>query len=218
MGLARGHHHRGSRRQEPYGSWDPVPDKAPVSTIGSRAKDHVTGVAALLSVVSVALVFAAAGGVLPANALPESSALVAAVPHLNAAISVAAIAAIAGGVRAIRRGDVDRHRSLMATAFVLFVAFLALYLYKIVIAGPSEFGGPDPVYRFVYLPVLAIHVLLAVVTIPPLYYVLGVGLTHPVEEIPRTRHPRLGRVAATLWTVSFALGIVVYLLLYVVYP
>lgn len=189
-----------------------------MSTIKRTAKDNVTGVAALLSAVSVGLVFAAAGGVLPAGALPQSDALVAAVPHLNAVVSVAAIGAILGGVRAIRGGNVDRHRALMLTAFVLFVAFLVLYLYKVIVAGPSEFAGPDAVYRFVYLPVLAIHILLAVVAIPPLYYVLGVGLTHPVGEIPDTRHPTVGRVAAGLWLVSFVLGLVVYALLYVLYP
>jgi len=37
------------------------------------------------------------------------------------------------------------------------------------------------------------------------------------RRTPATNHPRVGRVAAVLWLVSFALGIVVYLPLYVVY-
>ena len=83
--------------------------------------------------------------------------------------------------------------------------------------GPTEFPGPSAVYRRLYLPALAIHVTLAVVCIPLLYYVLLVGLTHPVAAVRRTRHRTVGRVAAPLWIVSFALGLVVYLLLYVVY-
>ncbi len=180
-------------------------------------KDHVTAVTAVLSLVSVVAVFGAAAGVIPAGAVPRWPALVEAVPHVNAAISVAAIGLIVGGVRAIRRGEVRRHQRAMIAAFVLFVAFLALYLYKVILAGPASFPGPDPVYRFVYLPALAIHILLAVVTLPLLYYVLLVGTTHSVAEIPDTAHPRVGRVAATLWVVSFVLGIAVYLMLYVIW-
>lgn len=176
----------------------------------------MTGLAAVLGVVSVALVFAVAGGLVPADGIPRSEALLAAVPHVNAVVSVLAIGAILDGWRAVRRGNVDRHRTLMIAALVLFLTFLVLYLYKVVLAGPTPFDGPDVVYRFVYLPVLAIHVILAVVTLPVLYYVLLVGLTHPVAEIPDTPHPRVGRVAAALWLVSFVLGLVVYALLYLV--
>ncbi len=105
----------------------------------------------------------------------------------------------------------------MLTAAGLFATFLALYLYRLTIVGTTPFGGPDAVYRFVYLPVLAVHITLAIVCIPLVYYVLLIGLTHPVSAIPATRHRRVGRVAATLWLVSFSLGIVVYLLLFVVF-
>ena len=59
--------------------------------------------------------------------------------------------------------------------------------------------------------------LLAVVSIPLVYYVLLVATTRPVAAIRESPHPRVGRVAASLWFVSFALGVVVYALLYVVY-
>ncbi len=188
------------------------------ATVYSVVRDRVPETTAVLTLVSLALVFGAALRVVPASALPEpSAAAVAAIPHVNAAISAAALAAVMLGVRAIRRNRVDRHRKLMGTAFALFVAFLALYLYKVALEGPASFPGPDAVYQFVYLPLLAIHVLLAVAALPLLYYVLLLALTRPVSELPRTAHPRVGRVAAPLWAASFVLGIVVYLLLYWVY-
>jgi putative membrane protein len=76
---------------------------------------------------------------------------------------------------------------------------------------------PETVYQFVYLPTLAIHILLAVVSIPFVYYVLLLAVAHPVSELRSTRHPTVGRVAAALWVTSFVLGNAVYLLLYVVY-
>jgi putative membrane protein len=83
--------------------------------------------------------------------------------------------------------------------------------------GPATFPGPDPVYRTVYLPLLAVHILLAVVCIPLLYYVLLLAATRPVSALVDTAHARVGRVAAALWILSFVLGNVVYAMLYVVY-
>jgi len=183
-----------------------------------RARDHVPALTALASAAALALVFGAVTGALPASALPPAhDAALAAIPHVNAAISLAAIAAIATGWRAIRRGNVSRHRAAMGTAFLLFAGFLGLYLYRVSIRGPTPFPGPEAVYAYLYLPTLAVHVLLAVVCVPLLFYVLLLALTRPPSEIPDTRHRTVGRIAASLWLVSFALGIVVYLLLYVVY-
>jgi putative membrane protein len=86
----------------------------------------------------------------------------------------------------------------------------------VALVGPRAFPGPAVLEGFVYLPILAIHVLLAIVCVPLLYYVLLLALTRPIGEIPLTDHPRFGRITATLWLVSFALGVVVYALLYLV--
>ena len=99
----------------------------------------------------------------------------------------------------------------------LFAAFLVLYLYRLTLRGTTAFPGPDTVYQFVYLPMLAIHILLAVVCVPLLFYVLLVAVSRPVEEIYRSRHRSVGQVAAVLWLISFTLGVVVYGMLYVVY-
>lgn len=188
-----------------------------VERVRAVVRDHVPATATVLTAVSLALVFGAVLGAVPA-ALPRAPrSVLEAIPHVNAAISVVAIVTIARGWRWIREGNVRRHRAAMLLAASLFASFLALYLYRVSILGPTEFPGPDPVYRWVYLPVLVVHVTLAIVCIPLLYYVLLVGLTHSVPAIARSRHPRVGRVAAPLWLVSFVLGTVVYLLLYVVY-
>jgi len=182
-----------------------------------QARDRVRELAAALSLLSLALVFSAVGGVIPPGLLPRVAPLVEAVPHLNAAVSAAAIGTILYGIASVRRGRIGRHRRAMLASLALFVTFLVLYLYRISLEGPTPFPGPDPVYRFVYLPVLAVHVLLAVVCIPLLYYVLLLAVTRDVAELPDTPHPGVGRVAAALWLISFSLGLVVYLLLYVVY-
>jgi len=131
---------------------------------------------ALLTVVSLALVFGAALGTIPASVLPRApDGVVSLIPHVNAALSALAIGGIAVGIRAIKRGEVGRHRRAMVTTFGLFVAFLVLYLYRIVLEGPSDFAGPAVVERFVYLPLLGIHILLAIAAVPAVYYTLLVA-------------------------------------------
>jgi putative membrane protein len=182
------------------------------------ARRHVRSLAAALSLVSVGIVIAAVRGAIPAGALPRApESFLHAIPTLNAAISLLAIGTISAGWRFIRRRDVKKHKAAMGASTLLFALFLALYLYRLVLVGTTQFTGPDAVYTFVYLPVLAIHIGLAIVCIPLVYYALLLAGTRDVGEIPATPHARVGRTAASLWLVSFALGIVVYLLLYVVY-
>lgn len=182
-----------------------------MDAVGRR--DLGTGV---LATVAIAVVFAAAGGRIPSHWLPEAPAwVIAAIPHVNAVLSVSAILTIAAGWRTARRGAIDRHRAAMGLAVFLFGGFLVLYLYRLVIlGGPTPFDGSMVVYRFVYLPLLAIHILLAVVCIPLVFDALALAITTPRQKLPRTRHPTVGRLAATLWIISFALGLGVYLLLY----
>ncbi|MDQ2049710.1 DUF420 domain-containing protein [Natronolimnohabitans sp. A-GB9] len=183
------------------------------------SRERVTPLAAVLSVVSLAVVFAAAGGQIPQETVPAAPEWVLdLIPHLNVAISAAAIGTITIGWRAIRRGDVDRHRLAMLASFGLFATFLVFYLYRLIVTGgPQPFPGPDAVYQFVYLPILAIHIFLAVVCIPLVYYALLLGFAYPIDELRNTSHARFGRYAAALWLISFSLGIVVYVLLHVVY-
>ena len=183
-----------------------------------RVRQRIPSLTAILTVVSLALVIGAVRGYVPATVLPRAPAVVLdAIPTVNAVISVVAIGVILTGLRAIERKRVARHRRLMLTGFGLFVAFLVLYLYRVALEGPTHFTGPGWVETFVYLPVLVIHMGLAIVCLPLLYYVLLLAYSYPVADLSRTNHPRVGRVAAALWLVSFALGVIVYLMLYVVY-
>jgi len=171
-------------------------------------------VAGILSALALGVVFAAVLGVVPADALPQApDGVVAAIPHVNAALSVSALAVIATGWRWAREREIKKHRAAMGLATLLFAAFLALYLYRIVLEGPTEFGGTGALAA-VYYGVLAVHIILAVVCVPLVVYALTLATTYSVQELPRTPHPRVGRIAAALWMVSFALGTVVYAMLY----
>ncbi|WP_251343171.1 DUF420 domain-containing protein [Haloplanus halophilus] len=183
-----------------------------------RARNRVPELTAVLTVASLALVFGAALGAIPRGAIPRApETVLAVIPHVNAVVSTVAVGTILAGVVFARRREFAKHRAMMLSSAALFAAFLALYLYKVILEGPAPFPGPEAVYTWVYLPLLAVHVLLAMVCIPLLYYVLLLATTRPVSALVDTPHARVGRVAASLWLVSFVLGNAVYALLYVLY-
>lgn len=181
------------------------------------AREHVPALTAVLTVVSLALVFGAALQLLPVAALPSLESLLEVIPHVNAVVSVVAIGTIATGVRAIRRGAVARHRRFMLLSFGLFALFLALYLYRVAVLGPTSFPGPTVIRTYVYYPFLLVHIAFAIVCIPFVFYALLTAGTRPVADIYDTRHRTAGRVAATLWVVSFSMGIAIYAMLYHVF-
>ena len=104
-------------------------DVPPSSGVSGFARKHSLGVAGALSAVALGLVFAAVGGLVPDSVLPRApTAVLEAIPTLNAVVSLAAIATISLGVRAARRRDLETHRRYMLTSTGLFGAFLVMYL------------------------------------------------------------------------------------------
>lgn len=181
-------------------------------------REHVLITSLVLTVISLALVFGATLDILPAEMLPVAPDWVFdGIPHANAGIAVIALVTMGLGYRSIREKHIQRHRRFMLIALVMFALFLFLYLYNVAITGAHPFPGPDVIYYYVYLPILVIHMVLAIICIPLLYYVVLLAATHPISAIPATNHARVARPALLLWAISFALGLVVYLQLYIIY-
>jgi putative membrane protein len=183
-------------------------------SVQSFLRDHVATTVAVLSGLSIAIVFGVTLGYVPPGTLPRIDPLVALVPHLNAAISVLAIGVIGRGVGQARRGRFDGHRRSMLVALGLFLTFLGLYLYRVALEGPTHFPGQGLV-ETLYTAFLAVHVVLAIASIPLVYLAAAIGLSRPIPAIRGTIHARVGRLAAVLWGVSFTMGIGVYVILYV---
>jgi putative membrane protein len=141
-----------------------------------------------------------------------------ALSHSIAAINTVATTCLVLGWIEIRRGNVDRHRALMGSAFALILVFLVLYLLKTGGGGTKEIDLAPGVAYYSYLAMLAIHILLSVVSVPVVLYAILLGITHTPRELrEETPHRRVGRVAASAWIVSLSLGVVTYLMLNHVY-
>jgi uncharacterized membrane protein YozB (DUF420 family) len=136
-------------------------------------------------------------------------------PSVNAALNATCAVLLVLAYAAIRARRVRLHQALMLTAFAVSVVFLASYLYYhfVVKDGrPTKFtteGWP----RTVYLTVLLTHTVLAalVAVLAPVTLVLGFGAT-------TNRHKRLARWTLPIWLYVSVTGVVVYWMLYRLYP
>ena len=163
------------------------------------------------------IIYAALGFLLsrekPTGLSPEIAFLVSLLPHTIAVVNAVALTALILGFRAIKRGDVNNHKRYMIVAVIFIMAFLSMYVTRISLGGVKAFQGPEVIYLYIYLPLLTIHVVLSIISVPLVVYNTFSGLTLPIEEIALTRHPKMGRLAVIMWSVSLALGIVVYFML-----
>jgi putative membrane protein len=153
----------------------------------------------------------------PTDLSPAVRGMLSLLPTVIAAVNATALTCLLAGWRAIRAGRVEAHRRFMLAAVGLIAVFLVLYVTRVALGGVKVFPGPAQVRRYVYLPALAVHVTLSILTVPPVVYNVLTGLTRPPGQVRTTGHPRVGRVAVILWSVSLSLGLLVYLLLNVVY-
>jgi len=153
----------------------------------------------------------------PADLPPVVTAALAAFPTLIAVVNVLALTCLIAGWRAILARRIRRHRRLMIASAALISLFLVLYVTRVALGGTKAFPGPPEVRALIYLPVLSVHIVLSIVSVPLVIYNLLTGLAYPAGAIAATRHPRVGRYAVVLWSTSLVLGIAVYLLLNVLY-
>jgi putative membrane protein len=136
----------------------------------------------------------------------------AALPALNACLNAASAVLLSTGFLAIRRRRVRLHRACMVAAFATSVVFLASYLTYHLQAGTTRFPGQGWV-RPVYFAILGTHTVLAAL-IPPLALVtLGFAV-----RARFARHVRLARWTLPTWLYVSVTGVVIYLMLYRLYP
>jgi uncharacterized membrane protein YozB (DUF420 family) len=136
-------------------------------------------------------------------------------PAVNAFLNASCTVLLLAGYAAIRRRRIALHKTCMLAAFGVSALFLALYLYyHIVVRGgePTRFAGP-PGMRIVYLTILLTHTTLAVVAAPLEIVTVYLGLSGRLQ-----RHRALARWTLPIWLYVSITGVVVYVMLYQLYP
>jgi uncharacterized membrane protein YozB (DUF420 family) len=133
-------------------------------------------------------------------------------PHLNAALNSTSAVFLVLGYLFIRQGRVIAHRNCQLSAFTASVLFLVSYLTYHYFHGSTRFAGQG-IVRPIYLAILLTHTVLAVVIVPLVLITLTRALRGDFE-----RHRRIARVTLPLWLYVSVTGVIVYLMLYHIYP
>jgi putative membrane protein len=133
-------------------------------------------------------------------------------PVLNATLNAISACLLLLAYRAIRALEIERHRSLMLAAAATSTLFLGSYLTYHAQVGSVRFTGQGPI-RIVYFAILISHTLLAIVVLPLVLRTLYLGLKRRDD-----RHRRLARVTFPIWLYVSVTGVVVYWMLYRLYP
>jgi uncharacterized membrane protein YozB (DUF420 family) len=151
--------------------------------------------------------------------------------HVNALLNALATVLLLLGLFFIKRGRVTLHKSAMLAAFAVSTVFLICYLWYHAQVGSVRFTHPGAV-RYVYLVILASHVLLAA-SVPFLavrqiylgYRALGccsgeldVEKASSLAEIYRQKHLRLAKWTFPIWLYVSVTGVIVYVMLYHLWP
>ena len=133
-------------------------------------------------------------------------------PAVNATLNALATALLVCGWTLIKMRRERAHKIVMLSAFAVSVVFLACYLVYHYHVGSVPFAGPGAV-RAVYLVMLASHVVLAA-TVP---FLAGITIYLGLAD-RRKKHRQLARWTFPIWLYVSVTGVVIYVLLYHVYP
>ncbi|HTG45269.1 MAG TPA: DUF420 domain-containing protein [Verrucomicrobiae bacterium] len=133
-------------------------------------------------------------------------------PAVNACLNGASALLLTLGYRSIKRGNQVAHRNCMLGALGTSALFLASYLTYHFYAGRTSFQEPKW-FRPIYLFILLTHTVLAAVIVPMVFLTVL-----PAFRARWDRHKRIARWTWPIWMYVSVTGVVIYLLLYQIFP
>jgi uncharacterized membrane protein YozB (DUF420 family) len=133
-------------------------------------------------------------------------------PAVNACLNGTSTILLTTGYMLIRRKRQDAHRNCMIGALITSTLFLVSYLYYHAHAGRTVFKNPEW-FKPIYLVILLTHTVLAAVIVPLIILTVIPALRQRFE-----RHRKIARWTWPLWMYVSVTGVVIYLLLYQIFP
>jgi putative membrane protein len=135
-----------------------------------------------------------------------------ALPAVNATLNSASFVLLLAGFLLIRRRKIRLHRICMLAALSTSALFLLSYVVYHLHVGHVRFGGAGAV-RGLYLAILGTHSILAAAIVPLALVTVSRALRGRFE-----RHRAIARWTLPIWLYVSVTGVVVYLMLYHLYP
>lgn len=128
--------------------------------------------------------------------------------HVIGLINTLTTFALILGLVFIKSGKVGAHRLMMSISFALGGLFLVFYVIYHLTNPANRFSGEGSI-RYIYLFLLASHILLSLVVLPLVLRAMFYAVTGQFA-----RHKRIVRFAYPIWLYVSATGVAVYLMLY----
>ena len=141
-----------------------------------------------------------------------SSDYISYLPHLNACLNGTSAVLLLWGYTFIRSRNVVAHRACQVAALVVSLLFLVSYIVYHYNHGTTRFQGTGFV-RPIYFTILISHTILAIAIVPLVALTFYRALRQDFM-----RHRRIARITLPLWLYVSITGVIVYLMLYQIYP
>jgi len=133
-------------------------------------------------------------------------------PHLNATLNASSFVLLSSGYYFIRHKRVSAHRNCQLAALTASVVFLISYIIYHAHHGATRFAGQG-IARPIYFTILTTHTFLAAVIVPFVIITARRALRGDFA-----RHKAIARWTLPMWLYVSITGVVVYLMLYHLYP
>ncbi len=133
-------------------------------------------------------------------------------PHLNATLNASSFVLLSSGYYFIKRKRVRAHRNCQIAALTASVVFLISYIVYHAHHGTTRFAGQG-IARPIYFTILTTHTFLAAVIVP--FVIITV---RRAKHSDFARHKAIARWTLPMWLYVSITGVLVYLMLYHLYP
>lgn len=133
-------------------------------------------------------------------------------PHIIGGINFLTTLFLIAGLIFIKQNKINAHRIAMTSAFTLGFLFLICYV-TYHISNPSNKFNGEGVVRYVYFFFLITHIALSIIVLPFVLRSMFFAVTGQF-----TRHKKLVKYAYPIWLYVSLTGVIVYLLLYQIFP
>ena len=128
-------------------------------------------------------------------------------PALNALLNGLSATALLIGYTFIRARRIKAHRAAMITAFAFSTLFLVSYILHHALHGDVRYPA-HAALRMVYLPLLASHIILAIVALPLILVTFFFSLTGRIPQ-----HRKVARWTFPFWLYVSITGVVTWAML-----
>lgn len=126
------------------------------------------------------------------------------IPHINAVLNALTIVLLVVARVQAKSGDTVAHKKTMIATLAVSALFLALYTTYHFGGGFAKFGG-EGLVRWIYFPILIVHVLGAIALLP----LVPMAVFYAVKD-QREKHKRTVKWAWPVWFFVAVSGVIVY--------